>query len=448
MPVSAERLFQWHASPGAIDRLIPPWVDAKVITYPSSLQDGVHALFETRVYGKKIRWEAIHRECIPNRQFVDTQISGPFSYWEHRHLFEPRSENESLLSDHIRYRLPLFSRLFAKQYVASEIERLFRYRHQVTLQDLRLHQTYNQVKPMKILVTGATGLIGSALIPFLQGGGHQVTRVIRQSKDQREGDLVWNGLQPFPKPSSLEGYDAVIHLAGENISSGRWTEERKKKIIDSRVESTRYLVEALKTLQKPPKVLINASAIGYYGDRGQEQLTEESSLGSLFLSDGCQKWEAAAKEAEKQNIRTVFARFGVVLSPKGGALKTMLTPFKLGLGGPIGSGDQFMSWIAMDDVLGAILHLLAHAELSGPVNLTAPKPVTNREFTKTLGHVLNRPTFFKVPAGLIRLLVGQMADELLLSSTYVLPKRLEESGYKFLYPDLEGALTHLLGKSR
>ncbi|HEX6710441.1 MAG TPA: TIGR01777 family oxidoreductase, partial [Rubrobacter sp.] len=244
----------------------------------------------------------------------------------------------------------------------------------------------------------------------------------------------------------LAGTDAVVHLAGESIAEGRWTSEKKRRILESRQKGTRLLAEKISGLRAPPSVMVSASAIGYYGDRGNELLTEESGPGTLFLSRVCLEWEAAAEPAREAGVRVVHPRFGVVLSTEGGALGTTLPIFKLGGGGRIGSGRQYWSWVALDDVVGAILHALETDSLSGPVNVTAPDPPTNAEYTRVLGGVLNRPTFFAVPAPAARIALGGMADELLLASARVEPAKLEETGYEYRYPELEGALRHLLGR--
>ncbi len=302
---------------------------------------------------------------------------------------------------------------------------------------------------MKILVTGSTGLIGSALVSFLTTGGHEVTRLVR-SESKRTTDsipvLVWDPASGKVDAAGLEALDGVIHLAGESIAAARWTTAQKSRIVESRVKGTRLLAETLAKLSLPPKVLICSSAIGYYGNRGDEELIEGSSSGSDFLSRVCCEWEAAASPALKKGIRVVHLRTGIVLSPKGGALAKMLLPFQLGVGGVIGNGRQFMSWIALDDVVGACHYVLLNDSLRGPVNAVAPNPVTNQVFTKTMGKVLRRPTVFPLPAFAARLGFGEMADALLLSSARVVPRKLQDSGYHFRFSDLENALRHILGK--
>src|SRR5919202_1387694 len=297
---------------------------------------------------------------------------------------------------------------------------------------------------MKVLISGATGLIGSALIPVLEVGGHEITRLTRSPVSG--GDVGWDPDAGEIDASRLEGYDAVVHLAGENIGVGRWTEEKKRRIMESRSRGTRLLAETIASLPEPPEVMVSASAVGYYGDRGNELLSEESGPGSDFLAEVCKAWEAAADPAREAGIRVVHPRNGVVLSTGGGALARLLPIFKLGGGGRVGSGRQWWSWIAVDDVVGAIVHALTRDSVEGPVNLGSPNPVTNAEFTRVLGKILNRPTIFPLPSPAARLMLGEVADALLLASQRVEPAKLKGSGYEFLFPELEGALRHLIGR--
>ncbi|HXR14687.1 MAG TPA: TIGR01777 family oxidoreductase [Terriglobales bacterium] len=296
--------------------------------------------------------------------------------------------------------------------------------------------------PAKVLISGSSGLLGSALMQSLGTDGYEITRLMRRPT-AAAGQIAWDFAQPLA-PQSVSGFDAVIHLAGESIAS-RWTESKKKAIRDSRVLGTRHLAEALARAASPPRVFISASAIGFYGDCGDEILREDSaSGGSGFLPEVCREWEAAADPAVNAGTRTAFLRTGIVLSAKGGALKQMLPPFRMGLGGRISSGRQWMSWIDLQDEIGAIRHILANESLSGPVNSVSPHPVTNAEFTKTLASVLSRPAIFPMPAFAARLVFGQMGDELLLGSQRVEPAKLTASGYVFQKPDLRRALRDIL----
>jgi uncharacterized protein len=300
---------------------------------------------------------------------------------------------------------------------------------------------------LHVAVTGASGLIGSAVSRRLEAAGHRVSRVVRRPP-AAPGEISWDPAAGTIQRGGLEGVDAVIHLAGENVGA-RWTSARKARIRASRVAGTRLLSETLAALQRPPQVLISASAIGIYGDRGDEVLTEQSQPGNPdrdFLVSVTQQWERAADPARAEGIRVVHPRFGIVLSPAGGALRKMLLPFRLGLGGRLGSGTQWMSWVSIDHVAEAVQHLLANDALEGPVNITAPEPLTNAEFSRILARVLSRPAVFPVPAAVLRLMLGEMADGTILSSARVLPNRLLQSGFSFTRPDLEDALRHLLEK--
>ena len=296
---------------------------------------------------------------------------------------------------------------------------------------------------MNVLISGATGFIGSALVPELEAGGHRVTRLSRSQTGP--GAIPWDP-ESGTIDGDLEGTDAVVNLAGESIAEGRWNPQKKRLILESRVKGTRLLSERLSALETPPGVMVSASAVGYYGDRGDEVLTEESPSGTGFLPEVCREWEAAAEPARRGGIRVVHPRIGVVLSPKGGALGTTLPIFKLGGGGKIGNGNQWLSWVALDDVVGSIVHALTNETVEGPVNVGSPNPMTNAGYTKVLGKVLGRPTVLPLPAPVIRVMLGEVADSLLLASGRMRPAKLEATGYEFRYPQLEGALRHLLGK--
>jgi len=296
--------------------------------------------------------------------------------------------------------------------------------------------------PKRIAITGATGLIGSALSQTFVAQGHTVHRVVR-GEPTREGDIYWDLGAGEIAIDALEGVDIVIHLAGENLF-GRWSDEKKRSILDSRTKGTSLLARALTELKKAPQVFISTSAVGFYGNSGERVVDERSEPGDTFLAEVCQKWEAASEPARQAGIRTVNTRLGVVLSKHGGALKLMATPFKLGLGGRISDGEQYMSWITREDVVRAFQYIIANRDLNGPINVTSPEPVSNKAFTKVLGRVLNRPTPFPLPGPLVRLGAGQMGEEMLLHGQRAVPTILQQSGFDFAYPQLEAALRHAL----
>ena len=292
---------------------------------------------------------------------------------------------------------------------------------------------------MRVLITGASGLVGRELQKSFAAKGYDMLLASR-SEPADEQHIQWTVEEGFAEPEKLEGLDAVVHLAGENVSGLRWTEEKKRSIRDSRVLGTRNVVTAISKLKNRPKVFVASSAIGFYGERGDEEITESSAAGDNFLAEVSKAWESESRRAEDAGIRTVLLRTGIVLTKEGGALGTMLTPFKLGVGGVVGSGKQWMSWISMEDHIAVINCVIENENIRGAVNSVSPNPVTNEEFTKTLGEVLYRPTFLPLPEFAVSMVFGEMGDALLLASTKVLPKRLEDAGFKFKYPQLKSAI--------
>ena len=451
LPVPAFQAFAWHERPGAFERLLPPWIRIRVHQAARSLTNGSRAEFDVPAGPFHRRWIAEHRGYQPAVQFEDVQLRGPFRTWEHIHRFEDAGDGTSLMEDRVTYALPLapLSHWMAGWFVRRSVGRMFAYRHAVTRGDLTQHVRHQETAPMHVAISGSSGLVGTALRPYLQTAGHTTTPIVRQKPGTAAPaqGIPWILEEGLPELASLEGVDAVVHLAGESIAEGRWSDAKKARIRESRVAATQKLAESLARMEQPPKTLVVASAIGIYGDRGDERLPEDSKLGSGFLAEVCKDWEAAADPARAAGIRIVHLRFGVILSPKGGALKKMLLPLKLGAGGRIGSGQQYMSWVALDDVVGAIQHALSTDGLEGAVNVTAPNPVTNRAYTKTLGRVLWRPTIIPMPGFAARLAFGEVADALLLASQRTVPTVLERTGYQFRHPELEPALRHMLGKA-
>jgi len=442
-----EEVFRWLTRPGALARLTPGWEPVEFTSADRPLAPGKRVHLRIPLGPLRLHWVAEHQAGERPLSFRDVQVRGPFPLWEHVHEVQGLPDGRgSMLEDRVRLRLPfgaLGDRL-VWAHVERRLARLFAHRERVLAADLARHQELAGV-PMKILVSGSSGLVGSALVPFLTTGGHQVERLVR-GKPRDEREIAWDPSRGVADPARMEGFDAVVHLAGENIAAGRWTTERMRRIQGSRIQGTKTLCETLARVQRRPAVLVAASAVGFYGDRGNELLTETSASGVGFLAELCRAWEGATAPAADAGMRVVNLRIGVVLSARGGALARMLLPFRLGLGGRIGNGNQFMSWIALDDLVAAIQHTIRSLALAGPVNAVAPNPVSNREFTRVLAGVLHRPAIAPLPAFAARTLLGKMAEELLLASQRVVPDRLTAADFRFRWPDLEGALRHVLGR--
>jgi uncharacterized protein (TIGR01777 family) len=444
---SAEEVFDWHMRPGALERLAPPWQPMRVIETEGGMTEGGRVVMEVRLGPRWLRWVALLSDFEAARQFRDTQAEGPFPVWAHTHRFIPDGAEASQLEDHIVYELPLgaLGRGVGERFVKRELERMVRHRHRVLREDLARHRAVREHGLRRIALSGASGLVGRNLALFLTSGGHEVARLVRD-KARAGTEIPWDPVRGEIDAAALEGVDAVVHLAGANIAQGRWTPERKREILESRVRGTQLLCEALARMPAPPSVLIAASAIGYYGDRGDEWLSERAEPGQGFLAEVCRAWEAATEPARARGIRVVNLRIGVVLSARGGALARMLIPFRLGLGGIVGGGRQYLSWIALDDLIGAIYHLIFAGDVHGPVNGVAPEPVSNREFTKILGRVLHRPTILPMPAAVVRTIFGELGQALLLDGARVSSSSLEQSGFRFLFPDVKSALRAELGQ--
>ena len=444
MPAPAQELFAWHERPGALERLTPPFAPVELLERTGDIRDG-RVVLGMPVGPFRVRWVAQHRDYVAGRQFRDEQIRGPFARWIHTHTVEPVGADGSILEDRIEWALPggPLGALLGRGGTERLLDRLFTWRHRTTAGDLAAHVPCRGRAGL-VAVTGASGLVGSALVPFLSTGGHRVLRLVRGAAVGP--DVVhWDPDRGSVPLAALDGVEAVVHLAGESIASGRWTPERKRHILESRVHGTRVLAQGLASLRTPPRVVVVASAVGFYGDRGDETLDETSPGGAGFLADVCRAWEAATEALAAVGTRVVHLRFGVILTPTGGALARMLVPARFGLGGPLGSGRQWTSWIGIDDAVGAIHHALVTEALAGAVNAVAPEPVRNADLAAVLGRVLHRPAVIPMPAVVLRAALGEMAESLLLASTRVLPTRLEASGYQFRTPELGAALAHLLG---
>lgn len=442
MPVAAAELFAWHERPGALERLIPAWMPARVVDSTGGIRDGARVTLELPVGPASVRWEAEHVGYRAGVEFRDVQRTGPFRIWEHVHRVEPLDGERSALVDSVTYRLRLspVGPIVGSAFVHGRVERLLRWRHALTRADLERHAAYARSPRRRVAVTGATGLLGDALVPFLRTGGHEVRTVGRGPRS----DVRWDPARRAIDEDSLRGCDAVVHLAGEPIAA-RWTPARRRAILASRVEGTRLIAETCASMEPRPEVLVCASAIGAYGDRGDEWLDESSARGGDFLAEVVRAWEEAAEPARAAGIRVVHLRTGIVLSPAGGALQRMLTPFRLGVGGRLGAGRQWMSWVSREDVVGAVHFAIQERGVGGPVNVVAPEPVTNATFASTLGRVLHRPSLAPVPAFALRAMFGEMADGTILASQRVRPRALEAAGFRFLHPTLSSALRFELG---
>ena len=443
--VPVETLFSWHTRKGAIARLTPPWAPLKMISRNrGGIQKGVKVKFRITLFKISMIWEAEHIEYKENREFKDRQIKGPFAKWEHIHRFIPDGQKNAIMEDELEFGLPFG--LLSKPFYGiamKEFEKMFHYRHRVLKYDLENH--VGKTGNLRILISGASGTIGQALISLLQTCGHEVIVLVRKKKDLLDHQLFWDPYKGILDIEKAGHIDAVINLNGIDISKGRWTEKRKRLIIDSRVIPTRLLADKIKNMTHKPDVFISSSAIGFYGDRSERSEIETGVKGDLFISNVCKLWEDASLEAQKAGVRTVMLRTGVVLTPLGGALAKMALPFKLGMGVVLAKGRQYMSWISMDDEISAILFILKSDKIKGPVNLTAPEPVTNREFAKTLARVFSRKVFFTMPKFMIKTVWGQMGQETLLASIRVKPEKLLNSGFAFQHKTLFSALKNLLG---
>jgi uncharacterized protein (TIGR01777 family) len=437
-----EDVFAWYARSGAFDRLSPPWAPMRLVTEAASLKDG---RAELSLPGG-LRWVAAHQpdSYDPPRRFVDTIASDGLASlpariavrWRHVHEFEDVDGDRTRVIDRVETPVPGFA-----------LQPMFVYRHRQLADDLAAHRLAAQhgLAPSTFAVTGSSGLVGSALTAFLRTGGHRVIQLVRgtpETADQRR----WR--PDDPDPDLLDGVDAVIHLAGASIA-GRFNDKHRAAVRESRIGPTRRLAELLGRTPSGPGVLVSASAIGFYGyDRGDEALTEGSDRGDGFLADVVADWEEATVPAEQAGVRVVRIRTGIVQSPRGGTLRLMRPLFSAGLGGRLGDGRQWMSWIGIDDLVDAYHRALWDAELSGPVNAVAPQPVRNAEYTHTLAHILHRPAMLPVPSLGPRILLGkQGARELACASQQVLPERLRRTGHRFRQPDLDQALRHLLGRA-
>jgi uncharacterized protein (TIGR01777 family) len=446
IPCTGDQLDAWHRKPGAFERLSPPWEHVAVVE-ASEIENAGRTTLRVKTGPFWRRWIAEYRSVEEGVEFTDVQISGPMAAWRHRHRFlaKGQGKEECSLIDEIAFRPPLgfVGKFLLARWIRKKVERVFTYRHELTASDIARESARQPAAPMNILITGASGLLGQALIPYLRMRGHTILKLTRTPSANDE--IGWDPGKRQLDLSLAGDIDAVVHLAGENVAGGRWNKKRRDRIFYSRKDGTRLLADTLAAMPNPPRVLVSASGINYYEQNAVNTHDESSPLGTGFLSEVCREWELATRPAEDAGIRVVKLRIGMVLSPAGGALKKMLPAFKSGFGGKIGSGKQRVSWIGIDDVVDMIARSLSDDAWHGPVNAVAAAPLSNAEFTKALARALRRPSILPVPAFAVRLLFGKMVDETLLADLPVYSTRLAELGYELRHPDLDGALRHLLG---
>lgn len=469
LPHPRDAVFAWHARAGAFERLTPPWEDVRVVRREGGLDGGLVVL-KIRKGGVPVTWELRHTDYEEGHRFRDEQVSGPFSSWVHTHRFRDDGAGGCVVEDEVEWEGPLgeVGRVLSGSVIRRQLERLFPFRHERLHHDLARHAGVEGVggavaaggpgrrmrpdeeagSALTVAITGASGLVGSALSHFLTAGGHRVLPLVRGRRERADDAVYWSVEREEIEAERLEGVDAVVHLAGEPLFSLRWSESKKRRIRRSRVEGTSLLARTLAGLDAPPRVFVSASGVNYYGGRGNEILGEDAGPGTGFLAEVCREWEAATAPAERAGIRTCHLRTAPVVTPAGGFLSLMLPVFRMGLGGRVGSGRQYVPWIDHDDHVGLIHHLLFDTGLSGPVNAAAPHPVTNATFTNILGRVLGRPTVLWVPSPAVKLALGDMAREALLPSVRAVPRKAEEAGFEFFRAGLEESLVHQLGRRR
>ena len=444
VPHSPETVFAWHTRPGAFERLVPPWEDVRVKERRGGIADGGTVVLGVRRGPVELRWEAKHTAYEEGTLFRDEQVSGPFGKWIHMHRFSPGTNCGCRVEDHVKWEPPLG---LVTKLVEGTLRRLFAFRHERLANDLALHARYRTDRPWTVAVTGSSGFLGRNLVHLLTSGGHRVVPVVRSRSAARDGAVYWSVERGQIDSAGLAGVDAVVHLAGEPLVSWRWTAQKKQAIRRSRERGTALIAETVADLSPRPRVLVCASAVGFYGNRRDEVLTEKSKAGKGFLAEVCQAWEAAADPARRTGVRVAHLRQGVALSPEGGVLERMLPAFRVGIAGRLGRGSQYFPWVSMEDALGLMMHAIFTPGVKGPINVTAPLPVTNSTFTSTMGRVLGRPTIVPVPSLAVRALFGEMGRAVLLGGQRAIPAKAEESGYSFFYPALEDALRFVLGST-
>jgi hypothetical protein len=471
LPASAARVFAYHAAPLAFARLTPPWEHAVVVEPLRRLENGARAVIEVGAGPARLRWVARHEDVKDGSDggvagFVDTAEGGPFSHWRHEHRIEPQPDDAAgaprcRLTDRIAWSGPAagVGDVVGRFFVDDKLGRMFRYRHDTMRDDLALVNALPSFRPLLVGVTGASGLIGREVCALLSVAGHTVKRFVRRPADA-DDELSWDPATGVVD-GRASGLDAVVHLAGENIAAGRLDDDKRARLRDQRVAGTARLLASLAALPKPPSIVVSAGAIGFYGERGDEVLDEQSPRGRGFLAELCAEWEwaslsttssssslstsSSSSSASAAPWRAVALRFGVVLSPRGGALQKALPAFLAGVGGPFGDGRAWMPLLSVDDAAGIVLRALVDERLSGVVGAVGAGPVRNRDFTAALGRVVRRPAVLPVPRFALKAALGDVADHV-LESCRVEPRKLRGVGHTFRHDSIEHALRHVLGR--
>lgn len=463
LPVPQSSGFTYHARPGALARLVPPWEPVEIIRSTGSILPDSEVLLRTHILGKRVDWLARHVRFEPPTLFSDVQIYGPFASWLHTHQFSVVDSNRCLLTDRIDYELPLgiLGKLFGANIAARKLDAMFRFRHRQTVEDLELGRSVENIvgdSPKTIAVSGCNGLVGKSVCSLITVLGHRLIRLDRSNdsanSEQSGSDgpstrtpitrTHWNPQKGLTHPKDVDGVDAVIHLAGKGIGDSRWTESVRRELISSRVDATRLLCEQLSQLRNPPKTFVSASGVGIYGDTAESIVDEGCGAADDFLGKLATDWESASSSLEDCGSRRCFGRLGIVLDPRSGALSKLLPVVQWGLGGPLGSGKQYWSWISKEDAASAFLWLALNPSCHGAYNLVASAE-TNRQFTRILASLIHRPSLLPAPSFALRIALGEMADSLLLASTKASNRKLIASGFRFRNTTLKDALSHSLG---
>ncbi len=465
LPVSQPEAFQYHARPGALNRLVPPWESVEIVRSANSILPGSEVLLRASILGKRLDWLARHKLYDPPNLFSDVQVYGPFASWEHKHSIVAIGTNRCALSDQIDYQLPLgaLGKLFGSGIASKKLDAMFRFRHRQTFEDLCFGNSlsnFTSFESKTVAVSGCNGLVGKSVISLLSVLGHHVIKLDRSqdvgstkavsaagavsTERQILSTTPWDPRNGLSRPEELDGIDAVIHLAGKGIADSRWTESVRKELVASRVDATEKLASQLALLTNPPKAFVSASGVGMYGSIGDSVADESFPVAQDFLGQLASKWESASSSLEACGTRRCFGRLGIVLDPRSGALAKMLPVLQWGAGGIMGSGDQYWSWISREDAASAFIWLALNPACSGPYNFTGGAE-TNRQFTQTLASLLNRPAVLPAPSFALKLALGEMADSLLLASTNASNRKLLDSGYELRCSSLKDAIAHILG---